>query len=267
MLFIRQDPPTHLAPFVKEFWIVENPDPAIIRQKIVPDGYEEIILHFGEPYRIQLYANWELQEKMLVSGQLRRYFFLENTGASGILGIKLMPGTIHAVFHQDMHLLVDRVPTLASITSLPLPDAVVKEGLAHDERIHLAIQWLDGVISKTELHVRDRVVRAVGAILAKHGMMDMESLADYSGISRRHLEREFRKTIGLAPKYFSRVIQFSYIFEAMQSNDQSWVDIALNSGYFDQSHFIRNFKAFTGESPAQYGFDEKNMANFFLRKH
>jgi AraC-like DNA-binding protein len=52
----------------------------------------------------------------------------------------------------------------------------------------------------------------------------------------------------------------------MQRKDNAWVDVALNSGYFDQSHFIRNFKAFTGESPAQYGFDKKNLANFFLRK-
>jgi methylphosphotriester-DNA--protein-cysteine methyltransferase len=111
-----------------------------------------------------------------------------------------------------------------------------------------------------------RIAPAIQQILTAHGMVDIESVANSHAISRRHLEREFRKIVGLTPKYFARIIQFKYIFEAMQRKDNAWVDVALNSGYFDQSHFIRNFREFTGESPAQYGFDQKNLANFFLHK-
>ncbi|MEM1408493.1 MAG: helix-turn-helix domain-containing protein [Bacteroidota bacterium] len=44
------------------------------------------------------------------------------------------------------------------------------------------------------------------------------------------------------------------------------MQIALDSGFFDQSHFIKDFKEFTGEDPSKYLFEEKNMANFFLKK-
>jgi AraC-like DNA-binding protein len=52
----------------------------------------------------------------------------------------------------------------------------------------------------------------------------------------------------------------------MQQANVSWLDITHRSGYFDQSHFIKDFKAFSGEDPSKYFFDTPNMANFFLKK-
>jgi AraC-like DNA-binding protein len=63
---------------------------------------------------------------------------------------------------------------------------------------------------------------------------------------------------------FARIIRFSYIFQLVQDNHQSWCGLAYEAAFYDQSHFIRNFKDFTGENPADYKFEEKNMANFFL---
>ena len=63
-----------------------------------------------------------------------------------------------------------------------------------------------------------------------------------------------------------RIIRFNYIFKLIQDNNQSWSGLAYEASYFDQSHFIRNFRDFTGENPSDYDFDEKNMANFFLQK-
>jgi len=80
------------------------------------------------------------------------------------------------------------------------------------------------------------------------------------------LENLFKKWVGLSPKLFARIIRFSYIFQLVQDNNQSWSSLAYEAAYYDQSHFIRNFKSFTGENPADYSFDEENMANFFLKR-
>ena len=74
----------------------------------------------------------------------------------------------------------------------------------------------------------------------------------------------FKKIIGITPKFFSRIVRLKYIFESMKAEKTSWVRLALQTGFFDQSHFIKNFKEFTGEEPSGYGFDEKSLANFFL---
>jgi transcriptional regulator GlxA family with amidase domain len=85
-------------------------------------------------------------------------------------------------------------------------------------------------------------------------------------ITERQLERLFKKYIGLSPKFYSRIIRFNHIFQLVKEKRISWLEITHLSGYFDQSHFIRDFKAFTGEEPSQYFFDAPDMANFFLKK-
>lgn len=267
MKFFSTEPASHLSHLVKQFWIIGNPDPTVVQQKIIPDGYCEIIIHFGDPYRIRLNETWETQDRVLFAGQIRRFFYLENTGSSGMLGIKLMPAAAFALFQREMSFFTDRVVPLSEMTSRVPPSAMFsRDEIQDDERILAAQTWVEQLIDSPVYPTIERTARIAQDLIDHKGMINIEDLATQHRITRRQLERAFKKVIGLSPKYYARIMQFNYIFEAMQSHDNSWVDVALDSGYFDQSHFIRNFRAFTGESPAQYGFDEKNMANFFLRK-
>ena len=97
-------------------------------------------------------------------------------------------------------------------------------------------------------------------------MVTVAVMATAAGVSERQLERLFKKYIGLSPKYYARIIRFNYIFKLIHLKNTSWAEVVYQSGFYDQSHFIRNFKAFTGEDPSSYYFEEKNMANFFLNK-
>ena len=96
-------------------------------------------------------------------------------------------------------------------------------------------------------------------------MVDLEKVANSAGISLRQAERLYKRAVGISPKFFSRIVRFNYIFKVMETHEESWIRVALQSGYFDQSHFIKNFKEFTGEEPSNYGFEAKNLANFFLK--
>jgi AraC-like DNA-binding protein len=97
-------------------------------------------------------------------------------------------------------------------------------------------------------------------------MVTMTELSEAAGVGERQLENLFKKFVGLSPKFFARIIRFNYIFRLAESHGDNWTRLAYEAAYYDQSHFIRNFKKFTGESPAAYAFDEENMANFFLKK-
>ena len=103
-------------------------------------------------------------------------------------------------------------------------------------------------------------------IFNSNGLVTLSDMGAVSGIGERQLERLFKKYIGLTPKYYARIIRFNYIFQLIKSKENSWAEIVYQSGYYDQSHFIHNFKAFTGEDPSSYFFEQKNMANFFLNK-
>src|SRR5690242_12308900 len=112
MQFSRIEPPEGLKHLVECYWIVKSTDPAPTLQKIIPDGFPEIIFHFGDPYKIELKTNWEIQGNNLIAGQITKYFYLENTGQSDILGIKLKPAALTQLFGVDMSLLKDKVITL-----------------------------------------------------------------------------------------------------------------------------------------------------------
>lgn len=71
------------------YWIVEGTD--ISQQKIIPDGFTEIIFHFGDPYRIIQSGSFELQSHSIAAGQLCKPIFLQPTGYSGVLGVKFKP--------------------------------------------------------------------------------------------------------------------------------------------------------------------------------
>ncbi len=97
-------------------------------------------------------------------------------------------------------------------------------------------------------------------------MATVAELCQAGSLGERQLQRLFKRYIGLSPKYYARIIRFNHIFQLIKEGGHNWAEIIFLSGYYDQSHFIRNFKAFTGEDPSGYFFQEQNMANFFLNK-
>jgi AraC-like DNA-binding protein len=106
---------------------------------------------------------------------------------------------------------------------------------------------------------------ATRLIINKKGAININDVLQIANISERSLERYFKNYIGLSPKFYSRVIRFSNIFNLVQKNSFNWLDVAYIAGFYDQAHFIKNFKEFTGEEPSKYGFEDINMANFFLK--
>ncbi|WP_421764403.1 DUF6597 domain-containing transcriptional factor [Ekhidna sp.] len=263
MYFESFTPSDFLKSIVKEYWIYENDDPKRVQQKIIPDGFSEIIIHYGDPYRINLSGQWEEQSSILFSSQISKYFFLENTARSGMLGIKLYPWAFFELFQQDVSNFTDKVEDIQTLLSAKADGLKMISNSGH-EAIHHAENWLSKHLSTIQIQEKTR--SSVTAIFESHGLIDIAILAKDINLSTRQFERHFKKVIGLTPKFYCRIIRFNYIFEVIKEQSSSWIRTALQSGYFDQSHFIKNFKEFTGEEPSKYGFDEVNLANFFLKK-
>lgn len=269
MVFSRIEPESPLSRFIDCYWVIESSDPTPRREKIIPDGFSEIILHHSkaDPYRINLSGRWEMQTKSLLGGQISKYFYLENSGQSGMVGIKCKPTALTHLFNLTMTDYTDRVVDLYETGNNSLIEfAEYVQTIEHTEtKLEALNRFFGGLINDTD-PTESPVDVAVNMIFAKHGTVSVKELVTAAMISERQLERLFQKYIGLSPKFFTRIIRFNYIFQLMQQGDPTWADLSYQSGFYDQSHFIRNFKTFTGEDPSSYLYDEKNMANFFLRK-
>ncbi len=267
MYFQRIPPTPALSVIIECYWIVEDESTARVQQKIIPDGFPEMIFHLGDAYCINLSGRWETQSKNLLAGQIRKYFFLENTGSSSMVGIKLRPTALTHLYGLSMSEIVDNVVDAHKILSHALQG--VEQSLCKaespEEKSTLLSVYFTNLLAEKRIS-RNAADTAIDFILEKHGMVTVSEMCERAGVGERQLQNLFKKYVGLPPKYFARIIRFSYIFELVQQNNQSWSDLAYQAAYYDQSHFIRNFKDFTGENPNDYAFDEANMANFFLKK-
>lgn len=89
-------------------------------------------------------------------------------------------------------------------------------------------------------------------IYETHGMIPMKSLAEESGYSECYLRRVFGSVHGISPKQFETFLRFQYVLHHMKTQTKTLEEIALECGYYDQSHMIKDFKKFSGTTPEQY---------------
>lgn len=101
-------------------------------------------------------------------------------------------------------------------------------------------------------------------ILHQHGRVNIEVLAHDAGLSRRQLERRFLAEVGAPPKLYARTARFHHVLQLLANSPvPSWQDIAYRCGYYDQAHFIREFRFFAGKSPSNYSLANNDLAHFF----
>ncbi len=262
MNFRRLDPPNGLRNIIDCYWIAEDNDPTSVLQKIIPDGFPEVIFHFGDPYRINLGSQWERQSASLLAGQITRHFFLENTGRSSMLGLKFRPTALASLFNISMDTITDQVVELSTHSrELAILDTAIRQATDFETRLTL----VDNYLQKFPATAQTVVEAAVNRIFETCGTISITTLVTELGVSERQLERLFKKFVGMTPKFYARIIRFSHIFQN-NAGKQSWAQLGLETGFYDQSHFIKDFKAFTGEDPSMYFFDDVNLANFFMKK-
>jgi len=271
MEFTRVKPHPDLDSFIECYWMMYSEDSAPLVEKIIPDGFTEIIFNYGDVYKSKISGDWTLLSQNLLAGQLRTFFYLQNTGSTGSIAVKLKPAALTQLFGISMD---EYLGKIVDLDSLPTPelkhlkekiDDCVKFGYNREEQFVKRI--LDEYFAKLIQGASDNPLKGpLDLIFSSNGLVTVAEMAAASGVSERQLERLFKKYIGLSPKYYARIIRFNYIFQLIKSKENSWAEVVYQSGYYDQSHFIHNFKAFTGEDPSAYFFGEKNMANFFLNK-
>ena len=92
---------------------------------------------------------------------------------------------------------------------------------------------------------------AVQRIQKMNGLLNMKSLAGDVNMSQDAFEKRFRRVIGTSPKQFSSIVRLRNVI-THYSPDRTFTDMAYDAGYFDQSHFTKDFKSFTGRTPNEF---------------
>ena len=196
---------------------------------------------------------------------MSRYFLLQNTGESSMFGITFSPAALTHLFGLRMKEYRDRVANLSGVPG-PLRDlfTAVNECNTPDDRISVSQNFLSRYITTESItHPIEDILKSMRA---DHGSRSIADVCKDYSISERQLERLFDRYVGLPPKYYARVLRFSHIFKLIQEGSVTWSDVVFLSGYYDQSHFIRDFRMFTGQDPSSFNYGKDSLTHFFTGK-
>ena len=117
--------------------------------------------------------------------------------------------------------------------------------------------------AKSRLHINPCVSYAIEQMLIAPAQQTLSGIVDKVGYSHKHFIRMFRQHVGLTPKMFMRIARFQRVLhETVQFKTLRWTDIALDCGYYDQAHFIHDFKNFSGLTPQSYLEKESRDLNY-----
>ena len=265
MLYREFTPSPPLRAFVDRLWVLEMPAGVTAVDPVLPDGHTEVIVHCGDPFR-ELMSDGRLrtQGRLLVAGQFQRAVRLSPSGASLMVGARLLPHGAAALFRIAQHELADAIVDLETLDPR-LARRLHDDVMPRTDHEALATA-LDAALAALADTARADLLagHAAGFARARRGLVRVNALAHHAGVTERHLQRLFLRDIGLSPKQFLRTLRFQEVVRQLQTSTPTrWADLAQRFGFYDQAHFIRDFKAFTGETPSHWHFEEDSLTAIF----
>lgn len=263
------EPGAELSLFVKCYWTLEDERADVaVKQRIVPDGCIEMIFHYGDLYKQYLPDGTSIvQPRCFVIGQLTQPLQIEPAGATGIFSVRFHPGgfmPFASIPLKEMENRAVAMETLYGKEGKEIAAEVLGAKSTHDRIKHIEA-FLNTKL--TDARNFDQVVKStVDTIITANGQLSVYELSQEIKNSRRSLERRFAASIGLSPKQLSRIIRLQATLKMLLDDRYTTLSaLSHEQEYYDQAHFIKDFKEFTGVTPKEFYHDQLRMSSFFSR--
>lgn len=226
------------------------------RNMILPDGAVELIINLGEAQKLcdpEDHARSSSFRHSWISGERTAPIVIEEAGQVHLIGVRLRAGGAWPFLRLPLSEFTGRVIELDAVLGREV-DRVrdsLGEATNDEERFAIVEAWLTermraGTAPTPAVHRALEVIRRGAAV-------PIGQMASEIGVSHKHLLREFDRCVGLTPKTFARVCSFQRAISWIgQKPIVDWADTAAACGYYDQAHFIHEFRAFSGLTPTSY---------------
>lgn len=262
-------PSPKLAPFIQFYWIFEQDSISIVKppHRIVPTGCVELMFHYGD--RLLKMKNHEISEQpnSIITGQFTDFYDVIQTGKTAFLSVLLKPHATKIFFDLPINELTNHNIDLNLI--LKSKNQFITEQLvlakSHEEKIIIIENFLIERLNKKKLYNYNRISKSIDLINANFGNIRVSQLSDITCLSHKQFCRVFNDYLGLQPKNFIKIVRLQTSFYYMQKfRPKTTTELAYLCGYYDQAHFIKDFKNFTGYTPNAYFKNEGIVSDYFL---
>jgi AraC-like DNA-binding protein len=260
MTYHEFKPGKQLQPYVKCYYVYESANPAAFDDTVFPCGCMEITFNLGA-------GNWQTRPAdafvttpaIELWGQVMRPLPVRSVGRNTMLGVRFYPHAAASILNDKISLFNNQVINCGDVLgnkvhSLHLQ---LQESRSWTKRIALVEAFLLQQLSLASKRLNKVAVVSdlMLALRQQDSFNTMETVAARYGISARYMQQLFVQFTGLTPKLYSQINRFQNSLQLVRAGNTSLTSIAYECGYADQSHFIREFKSFTGITPSGYSIE------------
>lgn len=265
-LYLQRVPAPPLDAFVRAVWYCQNPPGPHALERVLPSGAAQLIVNLKEDqtrvYRPELDFACESTSGAVVSGLQSRYCIIDRAETECVVGAVFQPGGTVPFFRLPAHELRD--------ASVPL------EFLWGRAAARLRERLLAAATPQAKLETMERVLQEIYrpaephaavsfALDAFHRRPDQDRIAQVAGrigLSPKRFIERFKAAVGAPPKQYCRILRFQRaVAYAARGRTVDWTRIAVDCGYFDQAHFIHDFRSFAGITPSGYAAGRTEFVN------
>jgi AraC-like DNA-binding protein len=244
MGFIRRITQRPLADFVDLLWLSEGYLQPHRAERVLPTGCMDLVIDLDE----------STPHRGVVSGAQSQSIILSTVKPLSLIGARFKPGGGFPFFGvpagalQDLSVPLD---TLWGARAETLRARLLEAATPRQKFLVLEAALLDQLQRGACRH--PAVLYATRTFQLDTGSVNVADIVDRTGFSARKLIALFRDEVGLPPKVFSRICRFRRVLRHIEgATEIDWVDTALACGYFDQAHFVHDFRALVGVTPTAY---------------
>lgn len=247
-----------------------NPEHKI--ERLIPDGTISLVIELDNKERF-IYDNssYEVAQSCRhswISGMHSKYISISALPNTELVAIRFKPGGFYPFINSSVYKLCNRVISASEY----FPDSIdeLRASIIHQKKVkdklNLVWEWLSDIYKNAD-SINRSIHNACLKIVANPTLNTLHQIKCDIKYSEKQFIHHFKIQVGITPKIFQRIIRFNQILPKLQEEEKiEWVQISEECGYFDQSHFIRDFKRFSGFNPSEFLISFSGRTNFIPLK-
>jgi AraC-like DNA-binding protein len=260
-------PSAPLDRFVEVIWTSADKGKPHPKERLLPDGSVELVFALRDE-RFPIYQGegsdtCKTFRGSVICGPHSQFFAIDTTADTDVAGVHFKPGGAYPFLRVPSGEMHNAHVSLVDVWGTRADE--VRERLLASKTPQAKVRMLEQALLAQLAGPPERHPAVAYALNEFHGASETQKISEVSGrlgLSPRRFIELFRKEVGLAPKLFCRVRRFQKVLRTIAAGRTvDWAEIALTCGYFDQAHFIHDFRAFSGINPSHYLADHTSHFN------
>lgn len=256
MVYLEHIPVAPLDGCIQSLWYAQMPDADHSRERILPTGRVQIILNLARDFLLDCPEGRQpvRQSSTLIVGARSIYEIVETSDMADLIGIVFKPGGFPPFVRDCAHLFSNRSVDLEGVwgSSVRSLRDCLHELPCPEAKLRVLEQFLlDSFNSRLARH--PVVEFALTRFRQTPDIATVREVARSTGLSQRRFSQVFREQVGFSPKVFARILRFQRAVRQLHAGvDLPWAELAIECGFYDQSHFANEFRAFSGIDATTY---------------